>query len=63
MSADPYTVTVRDACERTGLKPWKLYELTKASEIEVRYVNSRNFVIVWSSLVAWLRSRPTEPAA
>jgi len=58
----PYTVSVREACERTGLKPWRIYDLTRSGQVEARYVNSRNFLIVWSSLVAWLESSPREPA-
>lgn len=40
--------TVREACERTGLKPTKLYELIGAGVIESTKIGKRRIIVVRS---------------
>lgn len=59
--AEPITVTVRQASELTGISQRRLYQLFESGQVERRYIGSRNYVVVWSSLKDWIQSRPTEP--
>ena len=40
--------TVKEACEATGLKPTKLYELIAAGAIESQKVDKRRIIVVRS---------------
>jgi predicted DNA-binding transcriptional regulator AlpA len=57
----PFTVTVARASELTGIGRTKLYELAAAGHIQRRYIGPRNYVLVWSSVQAWLDGLPDDP--
>jgi excisionase family DNA binding protein len=45
---DRFGCTVKEACEATGLKPTKLYELIAAGSIESKKIDKRRIVLVRS---------------
>lgn len=58
---EPFSLTVPDAADHTGLSEWQIRELAKSGRIEVRYTTSVKRVVIWESLKSYILSRPTDP--
>ncbi len=55
--ADPITITIDDAAQRSGLGRTKIYELITAGKLDARKSGSRT-LIIGDSLQAYLTSLP-----
>lgn len=57
---EPIFVTVAEAADALGMKPYRMYELLNGGEIDGRYDGTKRLVSV-RSLREYAESLPTEP--